>query len=47
MFFDRLGEIRPHELGSGQAPLWIVLAENHALRGARVIAVAEVIDLVA
>ena len=47
MFFDGLGEIRPHELGAGRAPLKSVLAKNHSLRGAWVIAAAEVIDLAA
>jgi hypothetical protein len=47
MFFDGLGEIRPHELGAGRAPLRSVLAKNNSLRGAWVIAAAEVIDLAA
>ena len=47
MFFDGLGEIRPHELGATLAPLQIVLAEDYSLRGAGVITAAEMIDLAA
>jgi hypothetical protein len=45
MFFDGLGEIRPDELGATLAPLQIVLAEDHTLRGAWVKAAVKVIDL--
>ncbi len=47
MLFYGLGEIRPHELGAGHTPQRIVLAEDHSLRGARVIAALELIDLAA
>ena len=47
VFFDGLGEISPHELGATLAPLRIVLAEDHSLRGAWVKAAVEMIDLAA
>jgi len=47
VLFDGLGEVGSHELGAGLAPLRIVVAEDHSLRGAWVIAAAEVIDLAA
>lgn len=47
VFFDGLGEIRPHELGATFAPLRIVLAEDHSLRGAWLKAAEEMIDLAA
>ena len=47
MFFDGLGEIRPDELGPTLAPLQIVLAEDHSLRGAWVKAAVKMINLAA
>jgi hypothetical protein len=47
MFFDGLGEIRSDELGATLAPLQIVMAEDHSLRGAWMKAAVKVIDLAA